>query len=170
MREGEFREDLYYRLCSDQITTPSLAEQIADSPQVLNELIMYMARRVAGAEGEDLARDVATWVTTWIEGNLGRAYDWPGNYRELEQCVKNVLIRRDYRPSASKPQSTDPLEATVAEFRSGRLTANELLSRYCTMVYRETGSYEETSRRLGLDRRTVKNKVDRELLSRLKER
>ncbi len=110
-------------------------------------------------------------VMAWIEGNLERNYAWPGNYRELEQCVKNVLIRRDYRPSQSKVSiSSDPLEATVDEFRGGRLTANELLSRYCTMVYRETGSYEETSRRIGLDRRTVKNKVDRELLSRLKER
>jgi transcriptional regulator with AAA-type ATPase domain len=167
IRAGEFREDLYYRLCSDQIVTPPLAEQLADSPQVLSELVTYMARRVAGAEGEELAGD----VMAWIEGNLERDYAWPGNYRELEQCVKNVLIRRDYRPSQSKAAlSSDPLEATIDEFRGGRLTANELLSRYCTMVYRETGSYEETSRRIGLDRRTVKNKVDRELLSRLKER
>ena len=52
MREGRFREDLYYRLCSDQIVTPSLAEQLADSPQVLRELVNYMSRRVAGEEGE----------------------------------------------------------------------------------------------------------------------
>jgi transcriptional regulator with AAA-type ATPase domain len=166
IRAGEFREDLYYRLCSDQIVTPSLAEQLADSPQVLGELIPYMARRVAGAEGEELASD----VTKWIEGNLGRDYAWPGNYRELEQCVKNVLIRRDYRPAQwNTTPNPNALDATVAEFRGGKLTADELLSRYCTMVYRETGSYEETSRRIGLDRRTVKSRIDRELLSRLKE-
>ncbi len=39
------------------------------------------------------------------------------------------------------------------------MTADELLSRYCTLVYRQTGSYEETARRLGIDRRTVKSKV-----------
>src|SRR5260370_42335966 len=43
IRDGRFREDLYYRLCSDQIATPSLAEQIADSPHVLPEIILYMA-------------------------------------------------------------------------------------------------------------------------------
>ena len=43
----------------------------------------------------------------------------------------------------------------------------ELLRRYCTLVYAETGSYQETARRLDLDRRTVKDKVDPELLSRL---
>jgi hypothetical protein len=42
-----------------------------------------------------------------------------------------------------------------------------LLRRYCTLVYSQTGSYQETGRRLGLDRRTVKAKVDAELLRRL---
>src|SRR5580704_7440447 len=99
IQQGQFREDLYYRLCSDQIVTPSLAEQLADSPQVLNELIVYMSRRVAGAEAEQFWGEVALW----IEENLGRDYAWPGNYRELEQCVKNVLIRRDYKPSRPVP-------------------------------------------------------------------
>ena len=161
IRQNQFREDLYYRLCSDQIVTPSLAEQLSDSPQVLNELILYMARRVAGAEADELARD----VTSWIETNLGRDYAWPGNYRELEQCVKNVLIRRDYRPSRSAPAGA--VEETVDDFRNARLTADQLVSRYCTMVYRRTGSYEETARRLGIDRRTVKAKVDAALLRRL---
>jgi len=54
------------------------------------------------------------------------------------------------------------------DFRAGRLTANAMLSRYCTVVYRQTGSYEETARRLSIDRRTVKSKVDPELLARLR--
>jgi transcriptional regulator with AAA-type ATPase domain len=161
MQKGTFREDLYYRLCSDQVTTPRLADQIADSPGVLRELVHYMARRVAGAEGEELADE----VMRWIGENLGAAYEWPGNYRELEQCVKNVLIRRNYRPSRAAAE--DPLEQFAAEARRGELTADELLTRYCTIVYAKAGSYEETARRLGLDRRTVKAKVDRELLGRL---
>jgi sigma-54 interacting transcriptional regulator len=149
IRAGRFREDLYYRLCSDQIATPSLAEQLADSPHVLGDLILYMARRVAGAEADTLAAE----VTEWIEEHLEADYAWPGNYRELEQCVKNVLIRRDYRPSRTAAPDL------AADLRAGRLTAEQLLSRYCAAVYRETGSYEETARRLGLDRRTVKSKV-----------
>jgi transcriptional regulator with AAA-type ATPase domain len=138
-----FREDLYYRLCSDQITTPSLAEQLADSPQILGDLILYMARRVVGAEAEELAAD----VSRWINENLGDKYPWPGNYRELDQCVRNVLIRRDYKPSRTAVEAGD-------------LTADELVSQYAAMVYQQTGSYEETSRRLGIDRRTVKAKVE----------
>src|SRR5581483_11844501 len=62
IRAGRFREDLYYRLCSDQIVTPSLAEQIADSPHVLRELVVYMSRKVAGAESETLAAEVIEWI------------------------------------------------------------------------------------------------------------
>ncbi len=156
-----FRQDLYYRLCSDQIATPSLAEQLADSPEILSDLILHMARRVAGAEAEDLAADVASWINE----NLGDKYPWPGNYRELDQCVKNVLIRRDYRPSRAPVASA--IERVQDDFQAGRLTADELLSRYATMVYRQTGSYEETARRIGIDRRTVKAKVDRDLLAKL---
>ena len=121
-----------------------------------------MSRRVAGPEAEELARE----VMLWIEGRLGAGYDWPGNYRELEQCVKNVLIRRNYRPSRVAPE--DPVEQFALEARAGKLTAEELLGRYVTIVYSRLGSYEETARRLGLDRRTVKAKVDAVLLERLR--
>ena len=47
------------------------------------------------------------------------------------------------------------------------MTANELLIRYCTLVYAQTGSYEETARRLEIDRRTVKAKVDEGELGRI---
>jgi hypothetical protein len=158
---GRFREDLYYRLCSDQITTPSLAEQLADAPHILRDVVHYMARRVAGAEGDELAAE----VTRWIERNLGPDYAWPGNYRELEQCVKNVMIRRDYRPSRSAV--SDPVDEFMQDLRAGHLTADEALSRYSTIVYRQTGSYEETARRLDIDRRTVKSRIDGEFLKRL---
>jgi DNA-binding NtrC family response regulator len=121
-----------------------------------------MARKVAGPEGDVLARE----VSAWIEQHLGPDYAWPGNYRELEQCVKNVLIRRDYRPS--RPLAEDPLEEAAHAFRSGALTADELLRRYCALVYRQAGSYEETARRLQLDRRTVKSKIDTEWLGKLR--
>jgi transcriptional regulator with PAS, ATPase and Fis domain len=161
MRKGQFREDLYYRLCSDQVTTPSLAEQLADSPGLLGELIVYMARRVAGAEAEELAGEVAEW----IDRNLGAAYPWPGNFRELEQCVKNVLIRRNYRPTGAANEN--PLEEFARDACAGRLTADALLRRYVTLVYSQTKSYEETARRLAMDRRTVKSKVERALLAKL---
>src|SRR5208283_3956675 len=52
IQAGRFREDLYYRLCADLIRTPSLAEQIHDSPGVLHELLHYMTIRTVGDEAE----------------------------------------------------------------------------------------------------------------------
>jgi hypothetical protein len=143
-----FREDLYYRLCADLIVTPSLREQIDDSPKVLHDLLLYMVRRAVGSEAEQCLPEVEGWIGTHLPAD----YAWPGNYRELEQCVRNIIIRRSYQPIATA--STGP------RIQDGRMTADELLAWYAALVYRQAGSYEEASRRLGLDRRTVKAKVE----------
>lgn len=166
MREGRFRTDLYYRLCSDLIATPSLREQIASDPDELRRLTRFVARRVAGDSGDALADD----VVAWIERELGPGYPWPGNFRELEQCVRNVLIRGEYRPpSLATGQTGAGVRARLAaEFLAGRSSAEDILRRYATLVYAEAGSYDGAARRLGLDRRTVRRKVDPELLEALR--
>jgi transcriptional regulator with AAA-type ATPase domain len=154
MADGEFRTDFYYRLCSDVIQTPTLCEQVAGSPRELRSLILFIARRVAGdAEGEAVAEEVHEWIAE----HIAEDYAWPGNFRELEQCVRNVLIRREYHPP--QPTTNSPAERLVEDLQAGRMTADELLRRYCALVYSQTHNYEETARRLGLDRRTVKSKV-----------
>jgi transcriptional regulator with AAA-type ATPase domain len=163
MEAGRFRDDLYYRLCADRIETPSLAERVRDSPREIPDLVLFLAERQVG---EELAPELAREVVTWIDSHLGRDYPWPGNVRELAQCVSNVLIRREYLPAA-RASAADPRRALAEEILSARLSADEILGRYCTLVYAETGSYQEAARRLGLDRRTVKARVDAELLARL---
>ena len=153
MRSGRFREDLYYRLCSDLITTPSLREQLRDAPDDLHDLVLFIARRVVG---KDEADTVAAEVIAWITNHLGLDYDWPGNVRELEQCVRNVIIRKEYRPMLVGRDAS----SSVVDLESATLTAEELLEKYCAAVYQRTGNYLETARRLGLDRRTVKSKVE----------
>jgi DNA-binding NtrC family response regulator len=154
IRAGRFREDLYYRLCADLIQTPSLADQIRDSPRVLGELVHYMTLRTVGEEAERCLPEVEEWIAK----NLPADYAWPGNYRELEQCVRNVIIRRSYKPLTEAASGGE--DAFLGRFRAGELTADELLARYAAQVYRLTGSYEEAARRMGLDRRTVKAKVE----------
>lgn len=162
MQRGHFREDFYYRLCSDLVVTPSLQEQMRESPGVLRELVLFIARRVAGAEAEGLAAE----VEAWIDAHVGRDYAWPGNIRELEQCVRSVLIRKGYQPV--QPRAGSVHESLSKAVGDGKLTADELLRRYCTLVYSQTGSYEETARRLQLDRRTVKSKIDPQFLAQLR--
>jgi hypothetical protein len=156
LASGWFREDLYYRLCADRIQTPTLRERLAAEPGELGILVSVLSERIAGPEhAPDLTKDVLHWV----EKELGAAYAWPGNVRELEQCVRNVLIRRRYRPAERRAAAGALDEALLT---SG-LAGEALLDRYCALVYRETGSYVETGRRLGLDRRTVKERAARGL-------
>jgi transcriptional regulator with AAA-type ATPase domain len=162
IENGSFREDFYYRLCSDIITTPTLREQLNDSPEDLANLVHFLTQRIVGDEAQPLARQ----VQRWIEQNLGQDYAWPGNVRELEQCVRNVIVRGNYQPRAVA-QTATPRQNLAANFLSGSITADELLSNYCTLVYSVCGSYEQAAQRLKLDRRTVKSKVDAALLARL---
>ena len=153
IRAGRFREDFYYRLCSDLIHTPSLREQLDDSPGELPVLVGYVATRLLGeTEGGVFARE----GVAWIGENLGESYAWPGNFRELEQCVRNLLVRGTYRPAALTPGAAEDWNTLLGE---GRLTAEDVLRRYTRHVHGQAGTVEETARRLDLDRRTVKAKL-----------
>ena len=156
-----FREDLYYRLCADLIATPGLREQIQDSPSVLHDVLHYMVRRNVG-EG-DVEKSLEE-VEQWVSRELPPDYAWPGNYRELEQCVRNILIRQSYRPLDGVTRTASPVDDEFyQEFRKGSLTADDVIGQYAALVYGQCGNYVETARRLGLDRRTVKAKVEMHL-------
>src|SRR5207247_5888794 len=89
-------------------------------------------RRVAGeAEGEELASEAEQWILK----HLGPDYPWPGNVRELEQCVRNIFILGSYEPRRSRNGSADPRGAFVDAVLTRSLSADELLRRYCTLVY-----------------------------------
>ena len=157
MRSGRFREDLYYRLCSDRIELPSLAEHLHDRPEAIAGLVRFLAGRLLGeaesAEADGLTADVLAWV----DRRLPPDYAWPGNIRELEQCVRGVLVRGEYLPAAPEPTSTRPAWLSLAD--RGELTADELVTAYCRHVHGQLGGYEPAARVLGLDRRTVKSRV-----------
>jgi transcriptional regulator with AAA-type ATPase domain len=161
MQRGTLREDFYYRICSDVVVTPSLREQLQEAPEVLHELLVFIASRVAGTDSASIVAQAEAWILE----HLGADYAWPGNIRELEQCVRGILIRGSYHPA--RRHTASPVASLLEDIEHGALTADELLSRYCTLVYAQTGNYQECARRLQLDRRTVKSRVDATLLERL---
>lgn len=150
IQTGRFRADVYYRLCSDQIHTPSLKEQIQNQSEELENIVQHLAQRICPEEPEIVTRDVVDWITT----NLPANYSWPGNFRELEQCVRNVLVRREYHPLPTRDQAKE--KTLFAMLGSLSLSAAELTRVYATLIYRQTGSYVASGQVLGVDRRTVK--------------
>ncbi len=164
LAEGRFREDLYYRLCSDTIRTPSLAEQLEANPDELFPMLLFIARQIVDS---DTAQELAEECADWIGENLGVDYCWPGNFRELEQCVRNLLIRGEYRP-AHRGSGGGWSGKLFEELRTAQLTVDDLVRKYCTIAYARVGNYEGTARILNIDRRTVKAKIDTELLDEIR--
>lgn len=148
MRAGRFREDFFYRLCSDRITTPSLAEQLRDRPDDLELMVGHVAKRLPGTGVAFVGSCVRQ-----IRETLGDGYSWPGNFRELEQCVRSQLIRGRYDPPIRNAGVTGAWDGLL---EPATASLSEVVEAYVRHAYRATGhNVAETARRLGVDRRTV---------------
>ena len=152
-QSGRFREDFYYRLCSDVIHVPTLRERLRESPGELKELVTLLVERTAGS-----SRDLAALVLEALERDLPRGYAWPGNVRELEQAVRRILLTGAYKPDVTASEA-DTEERLLARLRQGSLTADELLSAYSAMLYGRLGSYAAVAERTKLDPRTSRKYI-----------
>ena len=85
VKEGAFREDLFYRLNVFPIEAPSLRERREDIPALIDHFIarcnVEEGRRIAGCAPETIA--------------LLSAFDWPGNVRQLENSVYRAIVLAD---------------------------------------------------------------------------
>ncbi len=82
VREGSFREDLYYRLNVFSIVLPPLRERRADIPL----LARYFIRKYA----ESMNKNITDMTPETLE-MLGR-YEWPGNVRELRNVIERAMV------------------------------------------------------------------------------
>jgi DNA-binding NtrC family response regulator len=157
LRESSaFRDDFLYRLCSDVIEVPPLRTRIDEHPGELEQLVSLLVMRATGNEAPELT----DMVVGSLRDSLPDAYPWPGNVRELEQAVRRILLNGRYEGVATT-DGEDAEEPLAERLRDGSLTATELTSRYCRLLYARLGSYEQVARRIELDRRTVKKYIER---------
>jgi transcriptional regulator with PAS, ATPase and Fis domain len=154
-RDGRFREDFFYRLCSDVIEVPTLRQRIAESPSELEQLVQLLVVRIAGEQASELASSIMEALAR----GLPRGYAWPGNVRELEQAVRRILLTGRYAGDIAEAATNDE-ELLAEKLRAGELTAEELLARYCALLYRRLGTYAEVAKRTGLDPRTSRKYVE----------
>ncbi|MGB9825917.1 MAG: sigma-54 interaction domain-containing protein, partial [Desulfofundulus sp.] len=85
IRQGRFREDLYYRLNVVEITIPPLRVRKEDLPILINNLIIKLNRKL-GKKVKGLSKDAE---------EILYGYDWPGNVRELENVFERVMVTVD---------------------------------------------------------------------------
>jgi transcriptional regulator with GAF, ATPase, and Fis domain len=152
---GKFRDDLYYRLCSNIITLPTLRQRLQETPEELDRLLENILNRLAG-ESTDREKQLIKKV---LKREIGSAYHWPGNVRELEQAVKRIILTGHYQGNKAIELPDKNPASLTHNFNEGTMNAENLLASYCGLLYKRFGTYEEVSRRTQLDRRTVKKYV-----------
>jgi len=82
VREGTFREDLYFRLMVYPIEVPPLRERRGDIP--------LLAAHLMERHRDDVGKDVSRWSPEALDALT--AYEWPGNVRELENLVHRAML------------------------------------------------------------------------------
>ncbi|RJQ16234.1 MAG: sigma-54-dependent Fis family transcriptional regulator [Nitrospiraceae bacterium] len=153
--QGKFRDDFFYRICSDVITIPPLRQRLKEDPGELEILLEHTVKRIVGEPSPDVQREVKNVLTK----ELPKDYPWPGNVRELEQAVRRIILTRHY--SGDIIDTSEGLQDHLLKgIHDGAIDADGILSLYCRVLYERHGTYEEVARISNLDRRTVKKYLE----------
>ncbi|MBI3076424.1 MAG: sigma-54-dependent Fis family transcriptional regulator [Deltaproteobacteria bacterium] len=169
IREGRFREDLYYRLNVISIHLPPLKERREDSPELVEHFLerfrRELRRKVTGA-GEAAMKKVL-------------AYSWPGNVRELENAVKRAVIfckgdtlrpedlRIPGEERAAAPPADVPAEAVLDRILDQMILGREqgelipAMERLLIVkaLERTRGNQLMAARILGMNRNTLRKRI-----------
>ena len=172
VREGRFREDLFYRLGVVPVTIPPLRARRGD----IAALARHFVRRLGAEEGVS-ARDLSDDALALLE-----AYDWPGNVRQLQNALFRAAVlcegtrltaldfpqlagvaapRRMAQPAPTRAASAD-LSAEVSLFGDdGKLRRLEDLEAEIIRkaIHHCRGRMSEVARRLGIGRSTLYRKL-----------
>lgn len=154
MREGRFREDLYYRLKVFPIFLPPLRERREDIPLLVSHFLRQMNEKT-GKQIRNLSQPALRMLMS---------YGWPGNVRELENAIEHafVLCNRDaIEPldlpveirQAEQPAECIPVPAAAAPAMIGRkkLTKDALLELLAACDWNKA----EVARQAGLSRTAI---------------
>jgi two-component system response regulator FlrC len=161
VQEGNFREDLYYRLNVVCMTIPPLRKRQKDIPL----LVDFFCRRYGGDSAEPGAQ-----VNPEALERLVR-YDWPGNVRELENtiqraktlCSGSTIQPEDLLISESHASSSNPSpdnESNELGFSAG-VTMREMERQLiCKTLEGTGGNRTRAAKCLGISLRTLRNKLN----------
>ena len=158
VRDGAFREDLFYRLAVFEVRVPSLVERPEDFPRLVRHILARVAARM-GRLPPSVPRPVMARLA---------AHDWPGNVRELENALEGALVMSKgaslevpllLGPQTRSPTLSDrvePLDVTI------RAAIEAALRRTKGKIYGEggaaqllelkPGTLQSKMRKLGIER------------------
>ena len=153
VREGMFREDLFFRINVVKLSLPSLAERKEDIPLLVNHFIDRFnhlnSKNVLGISQEAMAALML--------------HNWPGNVRELENTIEHafVLCRKDLIRREHLPDRILPEDSTLPVLFSG-LTLKKIEKRAIRRALQKNNwKRVATARELGIDKNTLRRKIQR---------
>jgi len=145
---GQFREDLYYRLNVVAIELPPLRERKEDIPLLAQHFLRKFAL--------DNQKNIIDFSPEAIKFLLD--YDWPGNIRELENAIERavVLSKANSITIADLPHENLSLTGSASIGKNIKeVEKNHIINVLCET----SGNYSEAARILGISRMTLYNKV-----------
>jgi two-component system response regulator AtoC len=160
VREGKFRDDLFYRLDVVTIRLPPLRERREDIPLLINAFIQEFSRqnqkKIAGLSAD-------------AQEALQR-YDWPGNIRELRATIERAVVlsrgerigRRDLPDRIQgKPELSERVYPGGATYvKAADLNLEKMEKAFIEQALRQTdGNVTEAAKLLGISRRTLHRKI-----------
>ena len=149
--QGQFREDLFYRIHVVEIRLPSLAERRDDILMLTNHFLRKFA--------QDMNRDVPR-VTDEALDALAQ-YAWPGNVRELENLLQRLVIVGD-GPVIDITDLPESMRFSITRGRHGDKTLAEVEADHIRAVLARTGDNKTRAAEiLGIDRKTLREKLKR---------
>ncbi len=151
VRQGKFREDLYYRIRVIHLKLPSLRQRREDIPLLVSHLIT----KFNSLQGKDIAGVSEEVMTCLME------HDYPGNVRELENIIEQafVLCRGGVIETSHLPSELRPAATSRGEHPQGTsLDAMEknLISQ---TLQRQRGNRKRTAKDLGINISTLYRKI-----------
>jgi len=152
VREGKFREDLYYRLAQFPIELPALRYRAGDVPE--------LARHFAAKACAFLQRDSLRWSEAALSHLSG--YAFPGNVRELKSLVERAVLLcegGELLPEHFSLRTDVIAHAGSAHLRERMAQVERNLLLEC--LRRNAGNQTASARELGLPRRTLLYRLDR---------
>jgi DNA-binding NtrC family response regulator len=162
VKEGKFRDDLYYRLNVVRITLPSLIDRKEDIPMLAHHFLQKCA-----AGSPTVVRGILPETMAVL-----MQYRWPGNVRELENAMERAvslshgpLLTPDDLPEAIRQGGTQPGDSKPSGGEQGHeanLTLEEVEKRHLMRVLKDTkGNKVKAAKVLGIDRRTLYRMAER---------
>lgn len=151
VKEGSFRDDLFYRLNVITIQLPPLRERREDIPLLVNNFI------------DRLAPEIGKEISEISEGGLKLLlnYNWPGNVRELENAVERAIVTCKTKILTEDDFGFLNHHTERNEFSlPSNMTLEELENRAITSTLQSThGNIKEAASILGVDRSTLYDRI-----------